>query len=205
VAIFIANRLHEPNNQDNMINLYLAADTPAGPWQVKLHSRGNQAVHYHAWIERRDQHQSAFAKSPDNAYTLGSISCGHETIAVASFDAHQSGRRISTFSSEGPTRDGRQKPELSAPGDGVVAACSRTGNGTTVMSGTSMAAPAVTGLVALLLAEAQRRGKKLSSAEIRKALFDSARRDPPRLKPGQWDSRYGFGRAHIGALALLPK
>jgi uncharacterized repeat protein (TIGR01451 family) len=58
-------------------------------------------------------------------------------------------------SSQGPTRDGRLKPELSANGTTVVAAGAdvegNPGNGYVTMSGTSMATPVVTGVSALLL------------------------------------------------------
>jgi hypothetical protein len=67
-----------------------------------------------------------------------------------------------------------------------------------------MASPAVTGLVALILAEAHRRGADLTSAQIRSALLNGARTTPPKLSPPKsWDERYGFGRAHSGSLAQI--
>ena len=55
-----------------------------------------------------------------------------------------------------------------------------------------MAAPAVTGTVALILAEAHARGVSLPIADIRAIVARSARRNPP---PGtDWDNRYGMGR-----------
>jgi hypothetical protein len=61
------------------------------------------------------------------------------------------------FSSWGPMDDGRMKPDISGPGcqsggDGGVTSCSSSGDTLyTTMCGTSMAAPTVTGLSALLL------------------------------------------------------
>jgi hypothetical protein len=65
------------------------------------------------------------------------------------------------------------------------------------MSGTSMAAPHVTGLVALLM---QAAGRPLSTAEIRQAVIDTARSNPP--AGGEWDPRYGHGRCDAAACML---
>jgi len=55
-----------------------------------------------------------------------------------------------------------------------------------------MAAPAVTGVVALILAEAHARGIALDAASLRRIVTESARSDPP--PAGEWDDRYGHGR-----------
>ena len=104
---------------------------------------------------------------------------GRLSVAVGSYDAHKPQRPISFFSSAGPTRDGRQKPEISAPGHGVFAAHSRTFTGVVPKNGTSMAAPAVAGIVALVLGEARERGLDLSAAEVRDIVAASARRSRP--------------------------
>lgn len=203
LAVFISNRVDEPNNGDNTISIYVAGGVPAGDWTVRLHNRKGPAASFHAWIEREDRDQSHFTGTLDNSHTIGSISCAQEVIAVGSYDAHKTTKPLSYFSSAGPTRDGRKKPEISAPGHVVVAARSRSGTGTTTMSGTSMAAPAVTGLVALLLSEAKRRGLKLASKDIRSALIQGAQLNPPKHAAGGWDARYGFGRANIASLEQL--
>lgn len=83
-----------------------------------------------------------------------------------------------------------ESADVSAPGDRIKAAASRSGGvGTVLKSGTSMAAPHVTGLVALLM---QAAGRTLTTAEIRQAVIDHVRREPP--AGGDWDPRYGHGR-----------
>jgi subtilisin family serine protease len=79
------------------------------------------------------------------------------SISVGSVDTRD--RRLSDFSSLGPTFDGRIKPDIVAPGcidsilrprAGILAASSGT-QGYTGMCGTSMAAPVVTGTIALMI------------------------------------------------------
>lgn len=65
---------------------------------------------------------------------------------------------VSYFSSRGPTADGRMKPDLVAPGENILSACHRwpkskltVRNAYVEMSGTSMATPHVSGLLAAFL------------------------------------------------------
>jgi subtilisin family serine protease len=198
--IFISNRLNDPNNHDNHIGIYLKGRS--GTWTVRLKNTAQEAATFHAWIERNDNAQSCFNPAHDNSYTLGSISCGEYSIVVGSYDAHRSNKPLSWFSSSGPTRDGRQKPELSAPGHDVLAASALSGNGVVSKSGTSMAAPAVTGAIAVLLGEATNRGLSLTINDIRSMLIKSAR---PISANQAWDPRYGFGRLSLKqAVAALP-
>jgi subtilisin family serine protease len=197
---FIANRLGDPNNGDNNIGIFLDAGLPSGDWLVRLHGVVVQNGSYHAWIERDDAGQSSFAPPNDNSHTIGSISSGHQTVVVGSYDAHKDATPISFFSSAGPTRDGRQKPEVSAPGHNVLAAHSRTGTGVTRKSGTSMASPAVTGSIALLLAEAQASGRSLAIGDIRDILTRTARKNPP-PEAENWDPQFGFGRVSAAGAA----
>lgn len=129
---------------------------------------------------------------------------------------------ISEFSSGGPTRDGRVLPHIAAPGERVVAALSShltvhsdpeaawSQGGTTradvvqgglfqTMAGTSMAAPHVTGVVALLL----ELDPDLTPAEIRSLLAATA------TVNGQTgavpNARWGAGRlnAHAAMAQLV--
>jgi subtilisin family serine protease len=123
---------------------------------------------------------------------------------------------LAPFSSGGPTRDGRQKPEISAPGAAIISALSRQTNAPPArtapggthwaLEGTSMAAPHVTGAVALLLQ--QRPG--LTPEDTRDVLMRSARQDAftqrtydaaPGGRPADW---WGAGKLDVpAALAEL--
>ena len=79
--------------------------------------------------------------------------------------------QVSFFSSRGPTRDDRQKPELVAPGEMIASAFSssvgsaiyyRVDADHSVLSGSSMATPVVSGAIALML----ERNPGLGYAEI---------------------------------------
>jgi subtilisin family serine protease len=200
-VLFAAHRARDPNNGDNVVNVFLGVGVPSGPWTVRLHGTAVKEGRFHAWIERDDAGPSSFAARPlDNSHTLGSLSCGHQSLVVGSFDAHKAATPISFFSSAGPTRDGRRKPEVSAPGHQVVAADALSTDGAIRMSGTSMAAPAVAGTVALVLAEARAARLELSAEEIRSVLVSTA--TAPGSSAG-WDPRYGEGR--VSARAAVAK
>jgi len=198
VSMFVAHRKNDPNNSDNLIGIFFERSLSAGIWTIRLHGTRVTNGKFHAWIERDDpnesqpNNQSKFASPNDNSHTLGSISCGHKSIVVGSYDANDRNKSISGFSSAGPTRDGRQKPEISAPGQFVAAAKSGSIKERVTMSGTSMASPAVTGVVALILAEAQANGLKLKADEIREIVAKAARKHPPDSQA--WDAQYGLGR-----------
>ncbi len=112
--------------------------------------------------------------------------------------------RTSPFSSQGPTRDGRRKPDISAPGQFLTAAMA-TGSelanvGERALSakrlltieGTSMSAPVVTGIVALLL----QKKKTLKPDQVREILAASAKTDSHIGTVG-WNPTYGHGKVDI--------
>ena len=87
--------------------------------------------------------------------TTAPPACAKNHITVGAVNSND--EAMTSFSSWGPTDDGRIKPDVSGPGcqsddDGAVTSCSSTGDTAyTTMCGTSMAAPTVTGLCALIL------------------------------------------------------
>lgn len=114
--------------------------------------------------------------------------------------------RSSVFSSLGPTRDGRAKPDLSAPGQRLQAALSHEsrragdtriasiGDRLLALAGTSMSAPMVTGAVALLLQQKPDH----DIADIQSVLARSVRRDA-HTGPALWNPIYGMGKLDVVA------
>jgi subtilisin family serine protease len=169
----VYNELYHPANGANYIAVYLSPQLregqvrgiAPGQWLIRLEGIEVRDGGFHAWIERDDprpagridDHEtwvfpSFFSESSFvDASTVSTLACGQRIIAVGNLD--EQARRISITSSQGPTRDGRQKPDIAAPGTGIVAAKGFTsGQEWVAMSGTSMASPYVAGVVGLMLA-----------------------------------------------------
>jgi subtilisin family serine protease len=203
------NEVFHPANGLNYISVYLSPflqppqviGVPAGTWVVRLHSREVRDGRYHAWIERDDPQRlgrvgdreawsfpSFFTERTlvDNS-TVSSLGCGSRVITVANLDAVRN--QISITSSQGPTRDGREKPDIAAPGTNIVAAKGFSGdpNAWLGLSGTSMASPLVTGVVGLMLAIEPR----LTAAQVESIIRRTAKPLPG--ASFTWSNAAGFG------------
>src|SRR5699024_9945004 len=109
---------------------------------------------------------------------------------------------MSDFSSWGPTKDNRIKPDVSA--DGVLVFSSVQGSPTSygTASGTSMASPTVSGGIMLLqqLSAELNNGDYLKSATVKALIVQTAREAGEADGP---DPRFGWGLANIGGAAEL--
>lgn len=110
---------------------------------------------------------------------------------------------ISLFSSIGPTADDRKKPDIAAPGEPVISSLASNATGVSTackgdsthhtLWGTSMSAPVVTGIVALML---QRNGC-LTPAEIKTLLTNNATTDSLTGTGGNVpNNTWGYGKVN---------
>ncbi|HJR63789.1 MAG TPA: S8 family serine peptidase [Gemmatimonadaceae bacterium] len=207
--VSIYNELYHPSNGSNYISIYLSpfytpdalVGIPSGTWTVRLHGLEVRDGAFHGWIERDDPHPRGRAgdrelwnfpsffserSNVDNS-SVSSLACGRYVIAVGNLDEEQ--ERIAKSSSQGPTRDNRNKPEVAAPGTNIVAARGFTPRDTAwvQMSGTSMASPYVAGVAGLMLAL----NPKLTAAQIAGIMQRTSRPLPG--ASFAWATDAGFG------------
>ncbi|MET9168644.1 S8 family serine peptidase, partial [Streptomyces cellulosae] len=132
--------------------------------------------------------------------TIGSPAAADAALTVGAVDRDDS---LADFSSRGPrTGDGAVKPDVTAPGVGIVAARAA---GTTMgqivdasyvaASGTSMAAPHVAGAAALLAQQ----HPDWTASRLKDALTSTAR-----LIDGQRVTEQGGGRIDVAAASRTP-
>lgn len=184
----------------------------AGEWQVNLLAHESREGRFDAWIERdRRSDSNGFADQSflvggdfDPAMTLTTPATTRRGIAVANYD--HAAEVLSESSSRGPTRDGRLKPEVAAPGTKIASSCALGGRVVpstgrlapvrVLQTGTSMSAPHVSGVVALMLEKQPR----LTATQIRKVLIAAAR-PPTGIDP--FDNAWGFGKLDAAAATDL--
>ena len=103
--------------------------------------------------------------------------------SVLSVGAVSSNGSIASFSSHGPTSDGRVKPEVCAMGVNVYCVRSDTQNNYRTSSGTSFSAPLVGGAAAVILSA----NSNWTNMEVREALMMTASQN------NNPDNSYGYG------------
>ncbi|WP_048197713.1 S8 family serine peptidase [Methanocella arvoryzae] len=126
------------------------------------------------------------------------VACPGDSPDAITVGATDRNDQIASFSSRGPTYDGRVKPDVTNMGVGLVAskatgvASSKpVGQYYQAMSGTSMATPMTSGVAALLL----QAKPDLTPAQVKEALTRTAKP----LGSGVPNNNYGYGRVDAKA------
>lgn len=186
----------EPSITPSLVNVSLGGSTDA--------SDGNSLFNRKIDVTVYDYNQSyVLAAGNDGLSGISDLGSSKNAITVgAVFD-----NGVATdFSSHGPTSDGRLSPHVAAPG-GLVTSIEGAGKRRTYVeySGTSMAAPAVAGLSAVLL-----ENNDWDPALLRAVLMATAVRPEPFVGikdgfptnntdgPGRLQEEYGMGLVKIG-------
>jgi hypothetical protein len=119
------------------------------------YTTGSQDVDEFMWNHKDFLIFFAAGNSGPGTASVGSPSTAKSAVSVGATLRGTSANSMASFSSCGPTDDGRIKPEVTVPGSSIISAAhdtSITSNncGTRSSSGTSMATPGAAGLTALI-------------------------------------------------------
>jgi len=102
---------------------------------------------------------------------------------------------LAYFSGQGEVEGNRIKPDLVAPGGGLLSANAGSACGLIKMSGTSMATPAVAGIVAIITQYLKENGMKKPSGSLIKSILMNG---GTQLKNrAEFDSSQGFGLVNL--------
>lgn len=176
----------------------------------------------------------SFARGSEVQYMVGAPGTAKNVITVGSYDFRSSWPNlngtttfynlplgnVSNYSSPGYSRDGRIKPEITAPATYTISSLARTLNGDYAQmgsrkgaaasvtpdgyhlawSGTSAATPYCAGVIALML----QKNPQLTGAQIKEILQSTAKKDN---QTGSTPNReWGYGKLDPGAaLTATPK
>jgi lysozyme family protein/subtilisin family serine protease len=206
---YVFQREKEPNTGLNHINIIIDANTEKGKWIVQLYGEKIKNGLLHAYSERNDFGQARFSPSQSTGLsTTGSVCNSENSITVGAYNHYDLMRKMVDFSSSGPTIFGQPKPDLLAPGYEILAAKSppihaaQPINGLTKKSGSSMAAPHVSGALLLLFQKCL--PELLPIAKTKEILFRSVDAVSANF-PEQDKIRAGKGYLNIKKMLLTPE
>lgn len=195
--------------------------TPAvGTWTLALTNNSGGTVSFNGWLtDRAVGSASVSVAGGNNEMTVGMPGTSQGAITVGSWvtkwgwPSYTGSNRVysgtdrtgntSSFTSIGPTRDMRMKPDLAAPGQGISSVLSaeadtlgefnwiQPGQKHWLTQGTSMAAPHVTGAAALLLGSSP----TLTAAQIKTLMGNTA--DADAFTGSVPNYSWGYGKLDI--------
>lgn len=208
------------NNRGNVYLYFKNNFKPKNNYKVGFKVTAQNAGTIRVW---GDDYNSIYWEDGQTTHTVGEI--GGTANGIITVGAFVTNRRsgygltsvgtIATFSSLGPTADGRVKPEITAPGDVIMSSIpdlkSIQADGKTskkvgsktyywgYMSGTSMATPFVTGVVATWL----QANPNLTPEQIKEIMAQTAQTDS--YTGTCPNNTWGYGKidAYAGLLKVL--
>ncbi len=136
--------------------------------------------------------------TPTKTATVTVPGTANKVITVGSFNSRTD--TVSVFSGEGDIENGIYKPDLLAPGENIVSVL--PGGNIGALTGTSMAAPHVTGSVALLMqwGIVDKNDLFLYSQKMKALLTRNARRSPLYIYP---NNSMGYGFLDLSNIILI--
>ncbi len=208
--VAVSNRVDTPiNGATHIVAFFMVSSNNSPATVVLARTRNAGGGRVDAYV---DDSQGVFTTAVD-AGTVTEPANANHVIAVGSFNTKHfpSGlpdttEGISTFSSLGPTRDGRTKPDVTAPGFVIYSARSLEApvanytygvvdNNYAILAGTSMATPHVTGVAALVWQS----NPALTAAQMRARLTHTA--NSPSDGSAAPNNTWGYGK--LDALAAV--
>jgi phosphodiesterase/alkaline phosphatase D-like protein len=222
VAIVNTAGTHPSGDRQALIQLSKTGGVSPLAWRINLVRTANGGSgRLDGWIGTKN---GAFTVFVDTAGTVLTPATANSVVAVGSYCSKRTWTAddnggyadtactagllgdISNFSTLGPTRDGRQKPDVAAPGQRVSAALSagmspmeatssiaKDGRHR-LINGTSMATPVVAGTVARML----QRIPAITASQIRSDLQAQARTDSKVTAYGAVPNQvFGYGKLSI--------
>ena len=129
-------------------NIRAASMSLGGPGLAEWASSDDDSVNRYA-NEMMTAGIAIFIAAGNNAVSaqIGTPGSAEDAITVGALDKNSA---IAVYSSQGPTEEGRVKPNIAYVGSNVMSVAFNTGDQYTDMSGTSMATPGAAGVAALM-------------------------------------------------------
>ena len=152
----------------HVFNIRAASMSLGGPGAIEWTSSEEESVN-RMGNEMMREGVALFIAAGNSAFSaqIGTPGSAEDVITVGALDKNTA---IAVYSSQGPTEEGRVKPNIAFVGSSVMAPDFNTGDGYTSKSGTSMATPGAAGLAALMY----QANPDLSPFDIRNIMQETA-------------------------------
>ena len=140
----------------------------------------------------------AMANEGNGNDVVGTLLAPADADSIISVGAVDFSRRLASFSSTGPTNDGRTKPDVVTPGVGVYCASTFASNAYFSVNGTSLATPLAAASAALLLSARP----ELTAIQVRDILRSTADTIDVSTFPTRPNNFTGWGLVNVFNAAL---